>query len=271
MKHDRVRPGKRVKLTDRDARETGGYRNEEKVADRTERLRQKLNALQERLYSEGSRALLVVLQGIDTSGKDGTIRHVMSGVNPQGCVVTSFKTPTALEKAHDFLWRIHAACPPRGYIGIFNRSHYEDVLITRVHGWITDKEARRRVREIRDFEKTLTSSGTRILKFFLHISRAEQEARLLARLDDPAKRWKFSAQDIKERGYWNAYRKAFEEAISTTSTEEAPWFVVPADHHWYRNLVVADCLVHALEDMDPRPPKIRGVDWKKVRRQLLEA
>jgi PPK2 family polyphosphate:nucleotide phosphotransferase len=176
-----------------------------------------------------------------------------------------------LEKAHDFLWRVHAACPPRGFIGIFNRSHYEDVLITRVHGWITDKEARRRLAEIRAFEEMLTRNGTRILKFLLHISRAEQKKRLLARLDDADKRWKFSPQDPKERRYWKAYQQAFEEALSATSTKEAPWFVVPADHKWYRNLVVADHLVRTLEDMDPRPPRIQGIDWKKLRRDMVES
>jgi polyphosphate kinase 2 (PPK2 family) len=161
--------------------------------------------------------------------------------------------------------------PPRGYIGIFNRSHYEDVLVTRVHGWITDEDARRRLREIRAFEELLTRDGVRILKFLLHVSRAEQRRRLLERLDDPDKRWKFSAQDLKERRHWKAYEKAFEEALSATSTKEAPWFVVPADHKWYRNLVVADHLVRALEDMDPRPPRLRGLEWKKLRRDLVES
>jgi PPK2 family polyphosphate:nucleotide phosphotransferase len=271
MKRHRVNQGTRVNLHERDARDTGDYEGEEEAAARTEQLRRTLDALQERLYAEGSRAVLVVLQGIDAGGKDGTIRHVMSGVNPQGCVVTSFKTPTPLEKELDFLWRVHAACPPRGFIGIFNRSHYEDVLITRVHGWITDKEAQRRLGEIRAFEEMLTRNGTRILKFFLHISRAEQKKRLLERLDNVDKRWKFSPQDPKERRYWSAYRKAFEEALSATSTKEAPWFVVPADHKWYRNLVVADCLVRALEDMNPRPPRVRDVDWKKLRRDMLES
>jgi PPK2 family polyphosphate:nucleotide phosphotransferase len=271
MKHYRLKPDTRLNLRDHDARDTGDYKSEEEAADRTEQLRQKLDALQERLYAEGGRAVLVVLQGTDTSGKDGTIRHVMSGANPQGTIVTSFKTPTPIEQAHDFLWRIHAACPSRGYIGIFNRSHYEDVLITRIHGWITDKEAHHRLRQICDFEKMLTRNGTRILKFFLHISEEEQKQRLLARLNDPDKRWKFSPQDVKERGYWKAYRQAFEEALSATSTEEAPWFVVPANHKWYRNLVVADRLVHALEDMDPRPPKIHGMDWKKLRREVSKA
>jgi len=233
-----------------------------------------LSEYQARLAAQDSWGVLVVLQALDAAGKDGTIRHVMSGVNPQGCIVTSFKAPSPLEKAHDFLWRIHAACPPRGYIGIFNRSHYEDVLATRVHGWITDKEAQRRMRLILlilDFETLLTKSGTRILKFFLHISKGEQKKRLLERVDNADKRWKYSQQDLKERGYWKDYQKAFEEVLSGTSTEEAPWFVVPADHKWYRNLIVADQLVEALEEMDPHPPKIHGIDWKKVRRDLSEA
>jgi len=268
MKHHRVEPNTRVHLRDADAGESGDYKTEEEAAERTDGLRHQLDALQERLYAEGSRAVLIVLQAMDTGGKDGTIRHVMSGVNPQGCIVTSFKALTPLEKAHDFLWRIHAACPPHGYIGIFNRSHYEDVLVTRVHGWITDKEAQRRLKQIRDFEKMLTSHGTRILKFFLHISKGEQKARLLARLDDPDKRWKFREQDLEERERWKAYQKAFADALSATSTKEAPWFVVPSNHKWYRNLVVADRLVHTLEEMDPRPPKFDGPDWKTLRRKV---
>jgi PPK2 family polyphosphate:nucleotide phosphotransferase len=271
MKRYRVKPGRPADLSDQAAGDTGDYKNESDASSRTGHLIQKLATLQERLYAEGRRAVLLVLQGTDTSGKDGTIRHVLSGVNPQGCQVTSFKSPTPLERSHDFLWRVHAACPPRGTLGIFNRSHYEDVLITRVHGWITDKEAEHRLRQIRDFEKMLAKNGTRILKFFLHLSRKEQKKRLLARLDDPAKRWKFSPEDVRERGYWKAYQKAYAEAISATSTEEAPWFIVPADHKWYRNLVVADRLVHALEDMDPRPPQVRGIDWKKLRRDVLKA
>jgi PPK2 family polyphosphate:nucleotide phosphotransferase len=269
MKPNRVT--RRISLRKYDPRDTGGYQAREQAAERTEQLRQKLDGLQERLYAEGRRSVLVVLQGIDTSGKDGTIRHVMSGVNPQGCVVTSFKAPTPLEASHDFLWRVHAACPPRGYIGIFNRSHYEDVLVTRVHGTITDREAQRRLEEIREFEQLLTEQGTRILKFFLHVSREEQRERLLARLDDPAKRWKFSPQDLRERGYWKAYQSAFEKALAATSTDAAPWYVVPADHKWYRDLVVAGHLVRALEEMDPRPPTPAGMDWKKLRRRLEEA
>lgn len=271
MKHYRLKPDRRVNLRDHDARDTGDFKSEEEAGDRTEVLKQKLKALQQRLYAEGSRSVLVVLQGMDTGGKDGTVRHVMSGINPQGSIVTSFKTPTPSEKAHDFLWRIHAACPPHGYIGIFNRSHYEDVLITRVHGWITDKEAQHRLRQIRDFERMLTSNGTRILKFFLHISKEEQKKRLLERVHDPQKHWKFNPHDVKERGYWKAYQKVFEEALAATSTDGAPWFVVPANHKWYRNLVVADRLVRALEDMDPRPPVIPGTDWKKLRREVMES
>lgn len=270
MNHDRVHPDKSLNLHDDGARDTGNYKSKGETVDRTERLRLTLDALQERLYAEGSRAVLMVLQGINSAGKDGTIRHVMSGVNPQGCIVTSFKAPTPLEQAHDFLWRIHAACPPRGYIGIFNRSHYEDVLVTRVHNTITDKEAEHRLHQIRDFEKMLTHNGTRILKFFLHISEDEQKKRLLERLDNADKHWKFSLQDLKERGYWKAYQKAFEEALSATSTEEAPWFVVPANHKWYRNLVVADRLVQTLTEMDPQPPKVDGIDWKKMRRDVSE-
>jgi len=271
MKSYGVEPGEHVKLKHRDAGDIGDCRDEDEAAEKTELLRQRLDLLQERLYSEGRRAVLIVLQGIDTSGKDGTIRHVMTGVNPQGCVVTSFKTPTPLEKSHDFLWRIGLACPPHGYIGIFNRSQYEDVLITRVHGWITNKEAQRRLQEIRTFETMLTNSGTRILKFFLHLSREEQMKRLLERIDNPEKHWKFSPQDLKERAYWNKYRKAFEEVLSTSSSMEAPWYVVPADHKWYRNLVVADCLVRALEEMDPQPPKVHGLNWKKLRKDLSES
>ena len=271
MNQYRVAPDSLVRLQDHDPDDTGTYKRREQAADRTAKLKQTLDALQERLYAEGARAVLVVLQGMDASGKDGTIRHVMSGLNPQGCIVASFKVPTPLEQKHDFLWRVHASCPPHGYIGIFNRSHYEDVLTTRVHGWITDKEAHRRFRRIRAFEELLTDNGTRILKFYLHISKEEQKARLLARVDDPEKRWKVSPQDLKERAYWKEYKKAFEEALAATSTVAAPWFVVPANHKWYRDLVVADRLAHALEEMDPRPPKPQGIDWTKMRKEVMDS
>jgi len=271
MQHHRVKPDHRVDLDDHDAGDTGDYKSESEAAGRVDELRQKLDRLQERLYAEGSRALLVVLQGIDTAGKDGAIRHVMSGINPQGCIVTSFKTPTPREEAHDFLWRAHAACPPRGYIGIFNRSHYEEVLITRVHDLITDKVAERRLQAIRDFEVALGGDGTRVLKFLLHISKDEQKARLLARVDDANKHWKISPADLGERRCWEAYQRAFGQALSATSTEEAPWFIVPANHKWYRDLVVAHHIVRALEDMDPRPPKLTKIDWAKLRQDVSES
>lgn len=268
MNRYRVDAGRTVSLKERSADDTGNYARAEDVAERTEQLKQTLDALQERLYAEGSRALLVVLQGIDTAGKDGTIRHVMSGLNPQGCMVASFKAPVPVEQGHDFLWRVHASCPPHGYIGIFNRSHYEDVIVTRVHGQLSDKAAERRFRQIQEFEELLTHSGTSVLKFFLHISKQEQQARLLARIDDPAKRWKISPQDLKERAQWRDYRQAFEEALAATSTAAAPWYVVPANHKWYRNLVVADRLVHALEAMNPRPRTPAGVDWVQLHRDV---
>lgn len=271
MNQYRVTPRSRVRLQGHDPNDTGAYRASEEVAGRVTQLKRRLEILQERLYAEGTRAVLVVLQGIDTAGKDGTIRHVMGGLNPQGCIVASFKGPTDLEERHDFLWRVHASCPPHGYIGIFNRSHYEDVLITRVHGRLSDAQATRRFGEIRAFEALLAESGTRVLKFFLHISKEEQKTRLLARVDEPDKRWKISAQDLKERRYWKAYTAAFEEGLAATSTRDAPWFIVPANHKWYRDLVVADRLVHALEDMDPRPPRRKGVNWTKLRKAVLKS
>jgi PPK2 family polyphosphate:nucleotide phosphotransferase len=264
----RVAPGATVHLKDYDPDDTGGLKHGDDAVERTAKLKDRLEELQERLYAESTRAVLVVLQGIDTSGKDGTIRHVMGGLNPQGCVVASFKAPTPLEREHDFLWRVHAVCPPHGYIGVFNRSHYEDVLVTRVHGQITDKEAKRRFDQIREFEELLTESGTQVLKFFLHISKEEQQERLLARIDHPDKRWKVNPLDVKERALWKEYAHAFEDAMAATSTAAAPWFVVPANHKWYRNMVVADRLVNALEEMDPRPPEPPGIDWAKLRKEL---
>ena len=203
---------------------------------------------------------------MDTSGKDGTIRSVLTGINPQGCQVTAFKTPSSDENAHDFLWRIHQRTPARGMIGVFNRSHYEDVCITRVHKWISKDEVERRYKAIRHFEKHLTDSGTEVVKLFLHISKAEQAKRLQARADDPEKRWKFSVGDIDERKYWKAYRGAYEDAISATSSEHAPWYVVPADHKWYRNWVVASVLSHTLERMKLKTPRPdAGIDFKKIK------
>ena len=266
MKTHRVNPGTTVKLTKIASDDTEKYDAKDdgktRAQKQTEDLLEKLRALQERLYASGSRSLLIVLQGMDTSGKDGTIKHVMSGVNPQGCSVTSFKAPSTREISHDFLWRVHQETPSKGRIGLFNRSHYEDVLITRVHGMISDKIAKERLERIVDFERLLYQNDTTIVKFFLHISKDEQRKRLEARLRDPEKRWKFNPNDLIERKLWDKYQSVYEDAISATSTEEAPWYVVPADYKWYRNLVVAETVVAALEGMKLRyPPPPAGVDF----------
>jgi PPK2 family polyphosphate:nucleotide phosphotransferase len=227
----------------------------------TQTLRGRLAELQARLYAEGSRSLLVVLQAMDAGGKDGTIRSVFAGVNPQGVRVASFKAPTPQELAHDFLWRVHAQTPAHGEIAVFNRSHYEDVLITRVHELVPRPVWRARYGRIRAFEELLTGEGTTVVKLMLHISRDEQRARLQERVDDPAKRWKFNAADLAERAYWDDYQEAFTAAIEATGTKRAPWYVVPADRNWYRNWVVLTILVETLERMDPQFPSApEGVD-----------
>ncbi|WP_456410662.1 polyphosphate kinase 2 family protein [Oceanithermus sp.] len=216
----------------------------------------KLSELQARLYAEGQRALLVVLQGMDTAGKDGTIRRVFRMVNPQGVRVASFKKPTALELAHDYLWRVHARVPARGEIGIFNRSHYEDVLVARVHNLVPPEVWSRRYDHINAFEQMLADEGTRIVKFFLHISKEEQKRRLEARLENPKKHWKFNPADLAERKLWDDYMAAYAEALSRTSTPKAPWYAVPADRKWQRDLIVARVLLEALEAMAPQFPKV---------------
>lgn len=218
-------------------------------------LNQKLSGLQRRLWAESKQSLLMVLQAIDTGGKDGTIRSVFSGVNPQGVRVTSFGMPNGRELAQDYLWRIHRETPPDGYIKVFNRSHYEDVLVVRVKGLVAEETWSRRYRHIRDFERILTDEGTTIVKVFLNISKDEQKQRLQARLDEPAKNWKFNRADLSDRALWDDYQRAFEDALSETSTEAAPWYVVPADRKWYRNLVVASILIETLEGMNPQYPE----------------
>lgn len=198
--------------------------------------------------------MLVVLQGMDAAGKDGTIRHVLSGVSPQSCQVTTFKKPTAEELDHDFLWRVHRAVPRRGSVEFFNRSHYEDVLVVRVHKLVPEKHWRQRFDQINEFEALLTSSGTTVVKFFLHIDREEQRKRLQARLDDPQKRWKFSPADLQERSFWDDYQRAYEEVLTRCNTMQAPWYVVPANHKWHRNWVVSRVLRETLEEMDPQFP-----------------
>ncbi|GAA5157275.1 polyphosphate kinase 2 family protein [Viridibacterium curvum] len=218
-------------------------------------LSEQIGAVQERLYATRQRSLLIVLQGMDTSGKDGTVRSVFSGINPQGVRVVSFKAPTQEEREHDFLWRVHRHVPAAGEIAIFNRSHYEDVLITRVKGWIDDAEAERRLAHIRHFEQLLADRGTAILKCFLHISKDEQKARLEERLADPAKHWKFDPADLVERKAWDDYQCVYAEALSATSEAHAPWYVVPANSKTHRNLMVAELVLEALQGMKLEPPQ----------------
>jgi PPK2 family polyphosphate:nucleotide phosphotransferase len=217
--------------------------------------RERLAQLQEVLYANQAHSILIVLQGMDTAGKDGTISHIFSGVNPQGCDVASFKTPTPLETRHDFLWRCHAQVPACGMIQIFNRSHYEEALFPRVHKTIKPKEVRKVLDQINSFESMLHDHGTIILKFFLHISHAEQTRRLKARLDDPQKHWKFSAADLAETKFWDEYRAAYEDILRHTSQKTAPWFVIPSDHKWYRNLAISEILAEALDSLKLKYPE----------------
>lgn len=251
----RVKPGTTLRLSDIDPDSTPGAPEHKKEAKADlPGVQTEIGALQERLWAENRRSLLVVLQAIDAGGKDGTIKHVFKGVNPQSTRVTSFKQPNSVELRHDFLWRIHTATPAAGEIGIFNRSHYEDVLTVRVHKLVPESVWRARYELINDFEQILHEGGTTIVKLYLHISSEEQRIRLEQRLDTPQKRWKFSPDDIKERAFWSDYQLAFEEAITNTSTHHAPWYVVPANHKWYRNWAVSHILLGALRRMNPRYP-----------------
>ena len=264
----RIKPGACFSLKEFDPDDTGRYKKSDKarVKAAADDLVTKLDRLQERLYANGTRALLIVIQGMDTSGKDGTIKNVMSGVNPQGCRVASFKAPSEKELSYDFLWRVHQEVPRKGYIGIFNRSHYEDVLITHVHGWVSRKVVRQRLDQINDFEEMLAENGTKILKLFLHISKDEQKERLMERIRDPEKRWKFNLGDLEERQRWDEYMEAFEEVLSATSTSHAPWYVIPANRKWYRNLIVAELVVQLLTEMKlSTPPPPKGVNFQKLK------
>jgi PPK2 family polyphosphate:nucleotide phosphotransferase len=249
----RVKPGTRVDLSKFDPAATHGWQKEAAEAATAEQL-QRLGGLQDRFWAEGKRSVLVVLQGIDAAGKDGTIQKVMEAFNPQGCTVASFKVPTPEEMAHDFLWRIHKRVPGKGEIGIFNRSHYEEVLVVRVHELVPPSVWKGRYGLIRDFEQLLSETGTTVVKFFLYIDRDEQRQRFQERYDDPKKRWKFSLGDIEERKYWNDYIAAFEDALSKTSTDQAPWYVIPANRNWLRNLAVSTILAETIEDLKPAYP-----------------
>ena len=249
-----VRPGSAAGLEQRDPRDTLGLPDKKDAAEELEALLEELGSLQERLYAEGKRSVLAVLQGLDASGKDGTIRHVFTGVNPQGCRVTSFKAPTPVELAHDFLWRVHAECPARGMIGIFNRSHYEDVVTVRVLELAPKDVWSRRPQRIVEFERLLTDEGTTVLKCFLHVSAEEQQERFAERESDPTKRWKFNPKDEETARRFDEYTSAYEQALTETSTEHAPWYVIPADRNWVRNHAVATVLVEALRRLDPKYP-----------------
>ncbi len=255
MDRYRVKPKDKINLKDWDPDDVGQYKGEkDEGQERLEELNKELEELQELLYAEGKHKVLVVLQGMDTSGKDGVIRHVFDGVNPQGVRVANFKVPTAEELAHDYLWRVHKQTPAKGEIVIFNRSHYEDVLAVRVHKLMPEEVWKKRYDQIVEFEQLLTQEGTTILKFFLHIDLDEQKERLQARIDDPTKQWKFKVGDLKERALWPEYTAAYEDVLNKTSTENAPWYIVPANKKWYRNLVIADLLVDALKKLDMHYP-----------------
>ncbi len=250
-----IKPGEKFKLSDIDPSGTPGCDDKAEGVERFEKNIERLSVLQYLLYAEGQRSLLTVLQGIDAGGKDGTIRKVMGGLNPQGVTVTSFKAPAGEEKEHDYLWRVHKAVPRKGQIGIFNRSHYEDVLIVRVHNLVPKDVWSKRYAQINAFEEMLNDSGTSIVKFFLYISKDEQKKRFEERLHDPHKNWKFSEADLAERKYWDDYMEAFEVAIEKCSKSHSPWYVIPANRKWYRNLAVSEILRETLEEMDIKFPK----------------
>jgi PPK2 family polyphosphate:nucleotide phosphotransferase len=255
----RVEPGEKIRLRDRNPRDKSLFGDEQETKTATAALAKDIDTLQDRLYAEGSRALLVILQGTDTSGKDGTIRSVFNATGPLGVSVHAFGPPSRLELEHDYLWRVHAACPRRGTIGIFNRSHYEDVLIGRVHKLAPEKVIEQRYDQINAFEKMLAENGTTILKFMLHISKDEQKERLQERLDDPAKHWKFNPGDLEDREHWDEYQDAYEIMLNRCSTKWAPWHIIPADRKWVRNAAIATVVKATLEKMDPQYPE---VSWK---------
>ncbi len=261
--------GRRFRLAQAYPDATPGCKSKAEAQPLIERHLARIDELQYQLYAEGRRSVLIVLQGIDGAGKDGCIRKVMSSFNPSGTRVHAFKVPTPEEAGHDFLWRIHHAAPGRGEVAIFNRSHYEDVLVVRVHGAVSPAECRRRFRVINEFEQHLCDSGTQVLKFFLHIDRKEQRERMLKRLDDPDRHWKFSEGDLAERERWPEYQRAFQDALVNCSTPHAPWFVIPSNHKWYRDLAVSAIVAETLERMAPEAPKV-DLDVKRLKAKLRD-
>ena len=260
-----VEPGKAIRLAKLDPRDTGSFTDKDETKLATAKDAEAIDALQDRLFAEGKRALLVVLQGIDCSGKDGTVRAVFNHCGPLGVRVQPFKAPTVDELAQDYLWRVHKACPPKGYIGIFNRSHYEDVLVAKVKSLASPEAIERRYGEINAFEKMLADNGTKILKFMLNISKEEQAERLQERIDVPEKRWKFNPGDLDDRKLWDDYMSAYEAALARCSTAHAPWYVIPADRNWVRNAVISRIVRETLEEMDPKYPQPTGWDPAKIK------
>jgi PPK2 family polyphosphate:nucleotide phosphotransferase len=251
----RVKPGAHIRLGERDLGDTSGWTKDDAEAQIAKEL-QRLAELQDRLWAEAKHPVLVVLQGIDAAGKDGTIKKVMTAFNPQGSPVTAFKVPNAEELAHDFLWRVHKAVPRKGEIGIFNRSHYEEVLVVRVHDLVPKSVWSKRYGLINDFEHHLVETGTTVVKFFLGIDKDEQRQRFQARYDDPTKRWKFSMGDLAERKLWDSYQEAFDDMLDKTSTDIAPWYLIPANRKWFRDLAVSTILADTIDDLDPRYPPV---------------
>ena len=269
-----VKPNIKIDLSKVPTGFTNDYQSKEEAADTLKKNIKKMISLQDRLYAENKYSLLLIFQAMDAAGKDGTIKHVMSGLNPQGTQVNSFKQPSSEELNHDYLWRINKCLPERGKIGIFNRSYYEEVLVVRVHNLIekeripkelvTDDIWQQRYREINNFEKRLYDNGTIILKFFLHVSKEEQKRRFLERIDKKSKNWKFSEADLKEREYWNEYQKCYGEAISATSKKHAPWYIIPADHKWYMRLAVSEIIVNAMKKLPIDYPKLDDKQLKQL-------
>jgi PPK2 family polyphosphate:nucleotide phosphotransferase len=280
----RITNGDKFRLKDYDPADTGGMKDKDKAARTLEGGVKLLSHFQEKLYAQDNWTALLIFQAMDAAGKDGAIKHVMSGINPQGCSVNSFKAPSHEELDHDYLWRAHKAVPERGKIGIFNRSYYEEVLVVRVHQSLlqaqhvpkelVDKDIwKNRYHDINEFEKYLARNGVVILKFFLHLSKGEQKKRFLERLEMPEKNWKFSLADVKERGYWKDYQDAYEQMIQNTATKHAPWYVIPADNKWFSRLVVASATIHALHKLDlqfPEVDKDKQKELAQVRAALLK-
>jgi PPK2 family polyphosphate:nucleotide phosphotransferase len=265
----KVKPRKKINLNKIDAEFSSYSTSHDQALVQIETFKKKIFELQYLLYAEGKQSLLICLQGRDAAGKDGTINHIFSAMNPQGCIATSFKVPSREEAAHDFLWRYHKAAPGRGQVAIFNRSHYEEVLVQRVHEMVPKKIWSKRYEHINDFEKMLYENGTHILKFYLHIDADEQLKRFKKRLDDPARHWKISDADYAERPYWDAYTKAFEDALSKCSTKHAPWFIIPSNHKWIRNLAISKIVADKLESLNMKFPE-PSVDIFNIKKKYHE-